>query len=307
MKLLRWFFLSWLLLVAGVTLQSQAYWQSRQQVSVGPAVYAGPGDIASFAMWWGLRCYSSTYAGNVADVYAPADASHTLITCSAGGTLNQTLQALSVTCASSCTIKTLYDQSGNTVCSATACDVTNATIANRPALTLSCIGSLFCATFTGSNSQVLQSANAMATNFCPQPLSQSIVAKRTGAFTTLSTILGSDGGQVQTGFNSTANNVFIFANGSIVPVSAADSAWHALQVVYNGTSSSVDVDGTTTGSLSPGIDGLNPGTGQKPSVGAAAAANFLTGTFAEGGHICSTLSGGNQTALNSQQHLAWGF
>lgn len=311
--------LAWALLVVGIWCAGQ---QPRAQIGPvpgqvgplggvgvakapsGPPGYAGPGDIVSAAaFWWGLRCYNAAYAGNVADIQAPADASHTVLTCSAGGTINETLQALSTTCAISCTAKTLYDQSGNTNCASVACDLTNATIANRPAYTLSCIGSLGCLTFTGTLSQILQAAGQAPSSFCPQPLTVSLVAKRTGTFTSFNTMIGNDGAVVQTGFSNSANTALVFA-GSVATASAADSAWHAMQVVYNGSSSIAYIDGASTGSLVAGSNGFG---NKRPSIGGNQATNFSTGTFGEGGFWCSAFTGGNQSSMDGNQRAYWGF
>ena len=141
----------------------------------GGGGYAGPGDIVSGATaYWSLyHCYNTAYGGNVADVYAPADASHTLITCTAGGTINETLQSLATTCASSCTVKEFYDQTGNSN------HLIQATSGLRFTVTLSCLTALPCAVGLGSSSQCYTSAGtATETQPCVVVAMRSVSGRR---------------------------------------------------------------------------------------------------------------------------------
>ncbi len=260
--------------------------------------YVGPGDIVAAYAWWGLRCYSTSYAGNVADIYSPADASHTLLTCSSGGVLNETLQALSITCAISCTVKTLYDQSGNTNClSATPCDLAQATEASRYSVTLNCQNSHPCIALTPTPNM-----RTVPTGTITIPFVASMVAIRTSNFTTPSNIFGSGTGLLQLGFNNSANQVF-GRDGSQINVTAADSAWHAVQFLANDTSSAVYVDGAnTTGSAGSGSQTGSLCLGDSSHC----IQNAPNGNFAEGGIYNSDISA-NFSALNANQHTYWGF
>jgi hypothetical protein len=235
-------------------------------------------------------------------VYAPADASQTLITCSSGGILNETIQALATTCATSCTVKTLYDESGALACGGGgACDLQTATIADRPALTLSCLGAKYCMTFNGSN--ILTSIQQL-TSTQAQPYTTSFVAKRT-TDNGNSSVIAVDGPE-QFGFRTT-NNAFVYA-GNVFLASATENTWHAVQGVLNGgpTTSTLYVDGSSTsgdaGTVSlPAASSLYFGSLGSPGTAA------LTGTIAEGGIWPSAFSAPNQSAMNSNQHSYWGF
>lgn len=268
------------------------------------ATYQGPGDIISGALaWWGLRCYNAAYAGNVADVWdgATGSTTETLLTCSAGGTINETINPLSTTCAVSCKIKTLYDQSGALSCTgSTACDLAQATNANRPAYTQNCTGlgaGKPCATFVAASTQSLRKTTNIFTQ--AQPLSQSTIAQRTGSTTSFNTVCGSSGSALE--FNSTANRLGAFF-GAHVSAVANDNTWHAEQLLVNGASSSLMIDGssssvnpgtnTVSGNLQVGVNGVN--------------AVPLDGTFTE----CGMWAGDKSAsfgALNTNQHSYWGF
>lgn len=78
--------------------------------------YNGPGDIIPGATaFWGLRCYTNAYTGNVADIWdaATGNTTETILKCSRGGAITATINPLATTCAGGCGIAKLYDQTGN--------------------------------------------------------------------------------------------------------------------------------------------------------------------------------------------------
>jgi hypothetical protein len=211
------------------------------------ATYQGPGDVvASARTWYGLRCYNTAYTGNVADVYAPSDASHTLLTCSSGGVINQTLQALATTCATSCTIKTLYDQSGANQCTGSIpCDLTHATEAQRPTLTISGINSKLTGNFSGS--QHLFNAAGVSITSVSQPYTMNAVFKRTSA--TVGILFGSIGGAGTAIGGWSGADQFAVSSSSFVQVnSITDNTPHSAQFVSVNpdTGSTLNIDGSST-------------------------------------------------------------
>lgn len=262
--------------------------------------YVGPGDIiASATAWWGLRCYTTAYVGNVADIYAPLDASHTLLTCSAGGVLNETLQALATTCAVSCTVKTLYDQSGALACTpSTACDAAQATEANRPTFIVSCTGGKPC--LRGSGSQSLTTLGLQ--NPLAQPNFVAAVANRTGNTSGNSGIFGDTNANAAFDFNASVNTVLLYA-GSALTATAADNAFHTLQYTLNGASSEIIVNGGTpvTGAAGAGV------MSSSLSLFLDGFGNFLTGDITEVGLWVSAPSSTPKATLNSNQRAYWGF
>jgi hypothetical protein len=315
----RWLLVVWCLLVAGVLCVAQsehvnAFWQTRDSnynnslyVSGGGAAYTGPLDINGSAYaFWSTRCGGSVYTGNVADIWdgSTGSTTETLITCSSGGVLNQTVNALSVTCAVSCRIKTLYDQSGSANCSG-ACNVTQATNADRPSVTVNCQNGLICMVCNAATPTNLVSASTIS-NAQAQALTVSYVAERTGNTSAYNSVIGASGGNLQLGFNNAANALFMYAAGSIPSnIVANDNVLHAVQNIVNGASSAWYLDGSsTTVSTSPGSTGiaasnaidLCDGAGSDPTTGEVFEVGVWSGDKTT-----------NNATMNSNQHTYWNF
>lgn len=260
------------------------------------ASYTGPGDTVSFAAWGGVRCYKASYTGNVADIWDAATGSttQTLLTCSAGGILNETVNSLATTCASGCRVKTLYDQTGNTQCT-TACDWTQATNANRPSFLPNTQNGRGVIRFA-AGSQVLASASMTLIN---QPFTISAVGgKRTAGTTSYSSFLANPASGLL--FANSANNYTVFA-GSVPNAAATDAAYHSVQAVFNGSSSSTIIDVTTTSSMVAGGAGF---TGVA-SIGFYSIS--LTGDIFEVGISSGAMSAPNQTTIGANQHGTSGY
>jgi len=290
----------WLMLACGLDAQMLA--PIVGDVHYGSSAYTGPGDIiTSNALgWWGLRAYSAATRGTNAVRLCDALDAHCADAITDATTGNLVIPSSNPDCTgSACTIKTWYDQSGALGCtSATACDVTQATIALRPTLTVSCIGSLPCATWTAT--QGMQSALFDANH--AQPYTFSAVFKRTGAFTNAGYALGQDSGAIGLGFDTSADTGLIYAGTYPTNFTLSDSTNHAVQALFNDASSSVYVDGSST-SLSPGVNGLT--TANSIAMGVSVFYG-LTGITAESG-VWTTDKSANFSALNSNQHSYWGF
>ncbi len=268
-----------------------------------PVTYVGPGNIvAGSVTWYGLRAFDDaergTNAVNVCNSTGGVDVlCEDWITDVNGSLVAQTFSG--VTCASlgsNCTIKTIYDQSGALQCTGSIpCNLTQATIASRPVLKTSCIGSLPCISCAPNDN--LQ-GGALSTH--AQPWTESIVAQRTANFTTQQIPLSNTASRIS--FHTSANTVNLSAGSLFTKSSVNDSAFHAMQGVASGASSSLAVDGsTTTGSA--GTNSLS-GTLYMCDQGSA---SFLTGYILEGGYWPAGFSAGNITAMNSNQHTYWGF
>lgn len=265
-----------------------------------PPAYTGPGDVVSGALVWysAARAYSSADRGNklinvcnVADV-ACADMSSDATT----GAIN-IIAVGGVTCGATagvnlCTIKTFYDRSGNGV------DITRTTIAQRATLTLNCIGSIPCAVCAANC--VYPSVASVAQN---QPYSSAWVANRTGANTSYGVIINSAAG-TETGFGAATNRVFIYGAPELDLGGATDGSFHAAQVVFNGASSSINVDsltqvtGTTSSAALSGLVNI---------LNASGGSLQFTGQFMETGYWPVGFSGTNITNINSNAHTYYGF
>ena len=243
--------------------------------AAGGGGYTGPGDvISSSKAWYGFRAYNATYAtalGNIADLVDTAtgaasctmvaksngDADVSSLSC-VGGTLSVTTFC-TVTHVAGCSISKLYDQSGANGCTGTIpCDAAQTTHANRPVFTLSGANSKPGMQCTGASTLYLKNSSFVSST--SQPFSVSWVAERTGAFTSFGDVFTGLNGGSQFGFGNSANTALFFA-GTVVTASATDSAFHAVQSLANGASSSGLVDGTTTGTINIGASGLSSDIG----------------------------------------------
>lgn len=291
--------------------------QSSGCSSGGGASFAGSGDTLSgaYVYWSCARAYSAAYAsspGNACDIIRASDSATCTIKFAATGFADVStayctgtgMQSVTAFCnATTCKVTKAYDQSGATHCT-TACDVTQATDASRPVLSLSGgpNSNTVCMTFSGS--QLIQSPNITA--ILSQPVSASAVSERTGTFTTFGDVIGTFSNNIQPIlYNNAANQGGIYAGtiGSGQAVAMSDSAYHALNVVANGASSIVVVDGSAT-------TGLNPGSAGMPSNDSFQLGNGnnpLTGSICEARVDSIAYNSMQYGNLNSNQHGTNGY
>lgn len=293
-----------ILLLSAATLLAQAQQQILIALGTGSS-YTGPGDVitSNVIAYWGLRAYSSATRGNkLANVCDASDA-HCVDMLSSATTGNAVIPSSNPDCTSSgCTVKTLYDLTGNLACnSGTACDVTQATIANRPTLTVNCIGSTHpCLTWT-SSSQVLVSTNLPPTE--SQPYSAAFVAQRTTFTSGGNAIMGTVGGTAQrAGFGSSANQALMNAGGADGTATASDGSFHAVQVLFNGSSSVLAIDGSSS-SVTTGSNGISGGLSLVIGTAFDPATNTKSVEFG----LWLGDKSANFSALSTNQHSYWGF
>lgn len=268
--------------------------------------YVGPGDVKSGAYAWvGLRAYNAAKAGtkaislcddtgaNCSDISTNA----TTGVLNAGGTHGSNNCDVTGTC----TIQTWYDQSGNTNCSGTACDLTQATNSKRALFIPNCLGSLPCAAFSAAGAQEYFSANNITA--LAQPLSISSVVIFTASPTGL--IMSDSSFNFQKAIAGSFN-LRMYA-GTIRDTAISASTSHIIQSVYNGASSAINIDGTRTALSTPGTAGLATVAAGKWSIGSAGsgAANY-TGRLTETGAWGVAFSSGDETAVCHNQFLFWG-
>lgn len=295
--------------IVGASLQAQVPMTGAGKAKPGGAVgYQGPGDLAGFStgvlFWWGLRGYSSTYSGNVADICDNT----TGLTCvtatwsSAGGGTLSIPNVGGFPCDNSthkCEIKTFYDQSGNSGCGGSPCHTTNGPGA-RPILVINCLGSKPCASVGGTQ---LQSAAVISAS-TSQPYTNSVVALQSSAGQ--ATIAQVGGNTSQSLFGSSSGTVGMYAGNSVPTVSATINVAHTLQFLFNNASSYIYVDADTASASNP----VSLGTSN--SIASGTAANFpsntsggLTGQVFEAGWWAGDKSA-NFAAMHSQQCAYWG-
>lgn len=268
-------------------------------VNFGPprvTSYTGPGDIVASAKFWGgLRAYSSAKRGsaainvcNVSDV-ACVD----MVTNASTGALVVTTVGGSNCGSVTCTIKIVYDQSGN------GTNATQATIASRPILTLNCINtSLPCMHVTGAQKMPITLISTTTS-----PLSYSAVAERVGTANGFMMTTGADSGPDAILDFPSAATARIYDNGTGLTLAETDNAFHAFQAMANGSSGYIYVDGSSTsGALGPSST-HSTAASLFSNVGGS---GNLTGYMAEIGMWPSSFSTGNASSLHSNQSAYWG-
>jgi hypothetical protein len=202
--------------------------------------YQGPGDIvgSATAFYSCARAYNAAYATATGNLCIIADVGTGLTTCTlvaaTTGFVNLTgtycggsTPAAFCTAHTSCVVTQMYDQSGALACaSSTACNLSQATLADMPALTFSALNSLPC--LTSAANQSMTSTNPLTIS---QPWTFTAVAERTGSFTTENDLIGNNGGGVNSFFTPATGHVELYILGGSTTVVAADSAFHGLQFI----------------------------------------------------------------------------
>jgi hypothetical protein len=267
--------------------------------SVGPCGgYTGPGDVTgSWQLWGGLRAFSAATCGtkvanvcnsgdaNCADVNALASNGNFDVTTAQGSPLN---------CGGSggtCTIKTLYDKSGNSR------DIANATAAARPTLAFGCAGlgaSKPCMVFARSAGQQLRTAAGVNIN---QPMTFVAGELQTTNNGGTAYALFDTGGGDGVGFSGSDNQVQCLTAPNTIQPAATDGNWFSVICVASGASSSITLNGTTTG-----YSGGTVGTGANPM-----GTNNMDGKIVEAGFTSTALAAGTISSYNSNLRTYWGF
>jgi hypothetical protein len=280
--------------------------------------YVGPGDLVSFTAWYGVRAYTAAKAAagttlainiqrasdsSTCDVLIATTGGLGLTTnCSGAGT---GLTVTSFCIATSCTLNTIYDQTGGNHCGGSSCDLIHVNAgASRPTLSTNAAGSCLtpnvttCFTFSSSQ-QSIRSVN----NFTPAAakVSISVVGTRKSA-SGAAMAFGSNIGSGNTLKTNTTTGTWILAGGSsgTISATATENTQHAGNAVINGASSvimidGVDTTGTATASTSAGLPGIIPGA-------------TLTEVQSEMGFIDNVaLTTGERTSLDSNQRSYYGF
>lgn len=267
---------------------------NRAAIDASTISYTGPGDVVTLTEFWGLRCYNAAYVGNVAEIKSPADALTTTITCAAGGVLGSTGTAIATTCAVSCTVKTLYAQTGS------GHDMANPTEATRPAYTLSCATiAKPCMTLNGTSQGLFNVSVGTIT----QIFSVTVVARRTTVNTT-SCILCTNSANDDVAFHGSGQATMIWGS-AFIDSAAAENTWHSLQAIGNGVSSTLTVDANAATSGNPGAGSLagDYAIGANTSLLSGA---LLAGTVAEVGVKSGDFTS-SIIALAANQKAYWGY
>ncbi len=190
-------------------------------------------------------------------------------------------------------INLLYDQTGggNTI--------SNGSNNFKPVLFFPCFGSRPCVFFNGqANRPNLTALNGIT---IAQPYTISLVADRQTSTAATQALFGTfTGATILLGFSSSANLATQYA-GTLQTGAANDNATHAIQGVYNGASSVLNIDGTGA-TTNPGAAGWSNLT---PEIGTNASAQYFRGPAAEFGIWSGAFSTAQQTAMCHNQYTFW--
>lgn len=273
----------------------------------GGATYRGPGDLGfgAVAAFYSFRCYSSSYSGNVADIWdgATGSTTETTITCDGHGNLVVTSPtAIATTCAVSCKVKTLYDQTTGNQCASASCDITQATNSARPPFlyqSATCgANSRSCMQCVSANSVLMASANSLT-------LSQTIYVSSVFDFTVNTNeaaFWNLTAGSVSV-WHGSANQVLLYAGTVATNQTVNDNTWHTHQATFNSSSSAAYIDGSSTTGLNPGTAGS---AGKIRLCTNGTTTIYADGYVAEVG-IWPSTSTFSASSLYTNQHNWYGF
>ena len=259
--------------------------------------YSGPGDIvAGASAWWGLRAYNAAYAAPGNNPAAVVCDSATFLVCTtinilSTGAFDVSTASGSSSCVSTCVVKQLYDQSGNSR------PISCSSSATCPILTFNCVNTSLPCLKTTTTGQIL---GASATITSTGTLTFSLVYDRAAGTGALA-MIRENGTNNRIGTASGANSLIMTGGSSgTLTATANDAAWHAVQAVMAGASTVINVDGTeTTGTVTG-----NTSTGS-PQAWSSNTTNTLEMT--EGGAWDNiNFSSGQRTAMCHNQYVYWG-
>lgn len=269
--------------------------------------YIGLGDVISGAQaYWGLRAYSSATRGNrfanVCNSTGGVDigCADMFTSATTGAVVPATISLIACPGAN-CTVKTLYDQSQANACLSTACDITQATVANRPTLNVgtsvgcTSVGQA-CLIWPGIGLGLVTSNNINL----GAPFTIVTAAKRTGNFSTFGSMIDAFAGLY---YSNAPNELGCVGNSGVNVVTEADSSYQVYQYSGNGTTIGCTVNTTST-SFSDTVTFGNP---SPVNVGGDPFSQPLTGDSLETAIYGSVISGSMISAVNTNIHTYWGF
>lgn len=259
--------------------------------------YFGPGDIVGGATgWWGLRAYNYASVGSNA-VRLREDGTNTeqdFATIEKGGLPLSAIDAFRTSHGGTHVFITqFYDQVGTN-------HAVQATASQQAELVLSGLGALPIAVFAQAASTSYTTGNVTQA----QPYTISTVARRTGLFTQQSIIWANhDAFGTQLTF-STTPFAYLYANGPGVATAATDNIYHALQAVFNGASSDMNVDGASN----TGDSGSASQAGTPTFIGTFnGTLQGMEGNILELGQWPSAFTPTQSSNMSANQHAYWGF
>lgn len=287
--------------------------------------YSGPGDVVSGAFaWWGLRAYNNALASSGVSTTPAIDVLGVttvtsctiflkgdgtggldLTTAGAGGIGNQCASGATTFCTvtnTSCTISKMYDQSGGLQCAGSPCHLFQTTAASQPGLTFNCQNGFPCVTGTSVAGQYLCASAASTTT--AQPLTLVGAVKPTSIPSGSTVVVGTHTGSIQV--TLVAGPLWRMFAGTPQTVATSLNVWTSLIGVFNGASSTFDINGSAT-TVNPGTGSISAGL-KLCLFGISNVANTeLIGNGAEGGFWSSAFNSTQYGNMNSNIRSYWAF
>lgn len=267
--------------------------------SSNPPSFGGPGNIATFTAWWGLRGYSSAQCtGSVRALTLRRASDGTTADINILSSCDLDVATAATFCdATTCSVAEICNQVASDDCSGTH-DLVQGTAANQPAFIFNCLGTHPCLESTAAT-QILVSA----TNVTP--------ATGTASFAATSARTAGTGGCTLVRENGNANRVLTALATLVMRLSGGASGtidtgqvgagFHAVTAALNGASSVINADGAET----PGSATGSTGAGTPAGFNGAAS---TTCRHLEAGFIDNTaFSGPVRQTLVSASRGYWGF
>jgi hypothetical protein len=259
--------------------------------SVGTAPTNYPFDgMGTVTRAYALRRLLTSYTGNLIRLRRASDNAEADIAATATGAIDVATAATHCN-ATTCFVRTWYDQSGNTS------NLGQATTANQPAFIFNCLGTSPCLQATAST----QTMNVAAFTPATGVVSFSIVANRavgTGQCLWMRQNAGNN--YIRSRATFVDSWLLVGSNTAGIIFAAIDAAWNAANAVINAGASAINNNGTITLGSTTGNT-----TAGAPLIGGGASTtcNWLEASFFDN----VAISNERLEMLTNSQRAWWGF
>lgn len=267
----------------------------------GGGGYTGPGDLQTVPIYLGLRALNAAQASAGVPAFllcTAADALCTVIHVTSTGGLNAA-DITTSTCATTCTIKTWYNQGAL----GASADTDGATVSTSRCVfsPTGSAGGVKPAAICPANATFYQTTGSIVQ---AQPLTLLATAQAKTA-TSQNPIIRSGCGAINLNYDGT-NQISYSAGGTVAFKGTIDTNWHGVGAAFSNSSSdayAIDATSGTAGAAS-GSNGLS---GLLTPLGDNACSPYGNVNFEEGMIVYSGLSQADITAINANSKSYWGY
>lgn len=271
--------------------------------TVAPAGFAGPGDVNTFASWYGgSYAYSAATRGtNAVEVCHSNGVNCVNVASDATTGIVPNPSPLGTACNTStniCTVRTFYDQAGG------GRNMVQTTVANqaiwKPAGSCTGFGAGISCAFSNTSTQYQIASWTLA-----QPYSLAWAVRRDASTATNTDVFASNGNEFGAGFFGSNNDAVCYAGSGGLNPAATDATPHAVSCSVNSPSSSIKIDSAAPTTGDPGTGTFAGGFSLLWSVGNGGR-NWL-GYFVGGGVAASNFTTTDLANQNANAHTNGGF